>query len=611
MHNLEMTSPDLYTRLNHSNGIRLLKLTRLGSVNHQLHGHLTNVKLDDQPNYSALSYVWGDASPNDPVLQVDSHLLRIRRSLFQALEELVSDVTMMVIWIDQICIHQENDTEREQQVKLMSRIFTQAQRVICWLGRPDEDSEYAFKLLRTLAIPTGNLETGNSSDWKKAASELLQAGYLHNVSDMFDPTKVLFRAVTTLASRPWFRRLWVVQEVALASELEIRCGGSTIPGKIFFTAIQMLSSVTHDPPAPWLLKPFRHAVKLGQLRAQVLTGSPFSFPHLAQTLSNWDCKKSHDRLNALFGIVFRNDPVNTWYIPSYSQTSPELYMRFAKGCIQRANNLDILHFAGCGDVKTHRLLRADDTIISELGPPADDVPSWVPDWRVQSRPLVLLPYPGEDAQVEFSATASSPDYLLDESSRTLRVRALLVDKIRACGLPYYSSLCRRVGITEHEIFGLWFNTARATLDCDGFESMFATTLVMDAKVTPAERGALKVKPAEIFRLFQDWEGRNLDDAESASIEDSNDSLEGSSRYGYVAEETCRNRTLFVTESGRVGLGSTHVSPGASIYLIHGLKTPFVVHENSSAHTLRGECYVYGLMDQKALISDRDIYLNLA
>ncbi|KAH7136288.1 heterokaryon incompatibility protein-domain-containing protein [Dactylonectria macrodidyma] len=549
-----------------------------------MQGRLFQTRLEDTPEYSALSYVWGGASPSDPMLQVNCSQLKIRRSLFQALEQILSHVTTMVLWIDQICIDQENDVEREQQVKLMSGIFIQAQRVICWLGIHEKDSDYAFDLLHALVPNTTDPKA--SMDWKKSTDKLLAAGFLNDLFDLFDPSKIPFAAVAALANRPWFSRLWIVQEVALASELEFRCGGSTIRGTTFFTAMQALSSGVHDPPAPWLLKPFRHAIILDQLRAK--------------TLSTWDCKKSHDRLNALFGLVARNSPVHTWFLPSYSITSPELYSTFAKGYIQQRRNLDILHFAGCGDVGAYSLSKAYDSVIVELGRPADDVPSWVPDWRVQSRPITLLPdvTAGDNSGAQFLATVSSADYYLNEASQTLRVRALLVDEIT------------HVQITEHDIFGLWFNLAKDTIECDGFESMFASTLVMGAKVTPTENGALNVQPEEVLDIFRHWAERNLNETRTRSIEDSYDLSEGSARFGYLAEEVCRNRTLFVTKSGRLGLGSTHVSPGASIYLIHGLKTPFVVHTTSDEqHILRGECYVHGLMDQQASTSDLDVYLN--
>lgn len=374
-----MSSTYIYAKLRRSDSIHLLELRRFGPDS-LIHGNLVEFGLDDTPHYYALSYAWGDASPNDPTLLVNNTLLRIRESLFQTLVHLFSGATTMIIWVDQICIDQENDSEREQQVRLMSRVFIQAQRVICWLGLHENNSNHAFDLLRTLVPNDSDLRA--STDWKNAANRLWRAGFLGDLSSMFDPANIPFSAAATLASRSWFSRLWIVQEVALASELEFRCGDSTLSGTTFFTAMQMLSSVVHDPPAPWLSKPFRHAVRLGQLRAQVSAGKPLSLPHTAQALSTWRCKKSHDRLNALFGLWLPRTPEHRWFQPSYSITSPELFVKFATGHIRHNHSLNILHFAGCGDVEVHELSRAYDTTVFTPGPPADDVPSWVPDWRV-------------------------------------------------------------------------------------------------------------------------------------------------------------------------------------------------------------------------------------
>jgi hypothetical protein len=182
-----MDSNCIYATLRHLDGIRLLELERSGPDN-LIHGRLIESRLDDTPIYSALSYVWGDPSPNDPILLVNDAPLRIRESLFQAFESLLSNVTTTVIWVDQICINQENDVEREQQVTLMSRIFIQAQRVTCWLGLREDNSDHAFDLLRLLAPHKQDPRV--NAEWKRAASRLCTAGMLHNLSSMFDPSSI-------------------------------------------------------------------------------------------------------------------------------------------------------------------------------------------------------------------------------------------------------------------------------------------------------------------------------------------------------------------------------------------------------------------------------------
>lgn len=225
---------------------------------------------------------------------------------------------------------------------------------------------------------------------------------------------------------------------------------------------------------------------------------------------------------------------------------------------------------------------------------------------------MLSPYPEHDVEARFAATLSTADYTLNEGSRILRARALLVDEIVICGPPYYASFCRRLQITEHDIFGLWFNLVKNTLGGNGFESMFASTITMDGRVTLKDYETLNLQPEQVFQSFKHWAKRNVYEATLDNNHEHSDQISDSSaRFGYSAEEVCRNRAFFITKGGRLGLGSTHVSPGASIYLIHGLKTPFVVHTGSGKHILRGECYVHDLMDLKASVSCQDVYLDLA
>jgi hypothetical protein len=137
----------IYSQLHDHDSIRILELTRVHQQNTQFCGRLIAIRLDERPDYVALSYVWGKESSDDPMLRVNGHLLQIRASLGEALQELTTRGNPIRLWVDQICINQNNETEKEQQVQLMSRIYVQALRVIGWLGGHDDDSQLAFDLL--------------------------------------------------------------------------------------------------------------------------------------------------------------------------------------------------------------------------------------------------------------------------------------------------------------------------------------------------------------------------------------------------------------------------------------------------------------------------------
>ncbi|KAH7088044.1 heterokaryon incompatibility protein-domain-containing protein [Paraphoma chrysanthemicola] len=543
--------------------------------------YISHTSLHEDPKFVALSYAWGDTKDSRMIL-LENCPVTVTKNLYDA---------MMTLRPLEGPIH--NEAEKEQQVPLMSKIYKQARQVIGWLGNHDNDSNLAFNLFIT------------GFEWRRAADALIETGHMRSMEDLFAPNRRLVQAAALLVQRPWFQRLWIVQEVTLTSTLELHCGYSSIPGDVFFKAIRILSSIVTDPPMPWLLKPYRHALKLGQLRAQVSAGQNYSFPHLAQVLSGWHCSKVHDRLIALFGLVFRD--TEAWFTPSYSISGPDFYAEFAKRHIHMTGSLSILHYAGCGDSDAHRLLRAEDRVILQANPPADDIASWVPDWRVRSRPLTLSPNV-ENGSIGFAATDSVPEFKLNH--HILHVRAREMDKIKVYGYPYYESLGRSLKMTEIETFNHWFNLANSFLKDADVESMFSSTLVMDGKVAVTERQDIGVNSTDVPSLFGHWASKHLDDVKRPRGDYWQNGVEESTRYSYIAEEICRNRTFFITEAGRLGLGSVHVSPGAFIYLIHGLKSPFKIHHSHGMHVLRGECYVHGLMDRRIQCSGQDSFLYL-
>jgi hypothetical protein len=97
--------------------------------------------VDDVPEYLALSYTWGDLS-NRRDIYINGHKFSITSNLYQALQHLRSNTAVRHLWIDAICINQ-NDNE---QVPRMREVYSRAQCVIVWLGRDiePEDEERNF-----------------------------------------------------------------------------------------------------------------------------------------------------------------------------------------------------------------------------------------------------------------------------------------------------------------------------------------------------------------------------------------------------------------------------------------------------------------------------------
>ncbi|RSL87901.1 hypothetical protein CEP52_015381 [Fusarium oligoseptatum] len=479
-----MSSTPIYTPLGDPDTIRVLEI--------------------DLPDYVALSYIWGTSSSKDAIIEISGHPFQVRESLFQAIKVLVSDNRngIIRIWIDQICINQNDNMEKEHQVQLMSKIYSQARLVICRLGDEADASDLAivsFRYITRIHRDAPKLKLG------PPPHELGNENHLELISDISNPMEgKLGRACAALVQRPLFRRLWIIQDVALAKDLELRFGSLSISGDEFFTAIDLLSSATTIPVSTTIGLIYESALKLGQL--------------------------PQDHLNGLFGVAFRCDPDAAWFKPSYSMSGPELFAMFAARHMSVTGGLKILHFAGCQDSPTSVRPEGDGLPIL-----ASHVLSWVPDWRVRRRPLPLYTNIQDNIKVNFSATASKPSYSLHRISQTLHVGAIEIDKVKATSRPYHPSIDNSPAVANKFILD-WLEMAESYIDGTIVKRMFSQTLAMDLKVGTPRRGQEDLDP---FTALADFERHNQGDYRVYPGDDEENwgmDINGVTEFRCIAEE---------------------------------------------------------------------------
>jgi hypothetical protein len=131
--------------------------------------------------YEALSYAWGDSN-NLRSIFVNEHSLPITTNLHSALLCLRNRFIDRILWVDALCIHQNDNEEKGQQIRLMAEIYSKASRVIIWLGEAEKDSDLALEKIHL-------------------AADDPSANFLDN--------ELSKQAIRTLLQRPWFKRIWV------------------------------------------------------------------------------------------------------------------------------------------------------------------------------------------------------------------------------------------------------------------------------------------------------------------------------------------------------------------------------------------------------------------
>ena len=207
--NSETTETYRYVELNYELGqeIRLLVIEP-GSSKDGIRCNIITVNLLDKPEYEALSYTWATEDGDDSLSQTiycDTHLttLRVTKNCEAALLRLRRLGLRRTVWIDALCIDQNNIAERNYQVSLMEKIYRGASKVLVYLDVAEWDFKTLFQWLRLSDI------AWNSS------TRLLYSGS--------DPREIetLQVQVDNFLSLRWFHRVWVIQEVALSRAAHI------------------------------------------------------------------------------------------------------------------------------------------------------------------------------------------------------------------------------------------------------------------------------------------------------------------------------------------------------------------------------------------------------
>jgi hypothetical protein len=206
--------------------IRLLEL-QPGRYDELLNCRLAIVSLTSNPNYNALSYVWGDHvgfAPAEPEIILDGHHFPVTPNLYSALKHLRSTAKRnpMVLWVDAVCINQNDLDERNQQVAMMRDIYASATHVTIWLGEADDDSGVA---LDALSMILGQ-ESWPEDPKVRSAIRLHCANFFFGLS----------------TRRSWLSRVWILQELAMSkNDPDVVCGYKRVAWSILVAAWQTIA----------------------------------------------------------------------------------------------------------------------------------------------------------------------------------------------------------------------------------------------------------------------------------------------------------------------------------------------------------------------------------
>ncbi|KAI1042168.1 hypothetical protein LB505_002980 [Fusarium chuoi] len=303
---------------------------------------LITVSINDAPKYEALSYTWGDASSAETIdMTTQGSATRqqfsVTSNCFSALKRLRYKEKTRILWIDALAIDQSNVDERNHQVSLMSRIYSQAARVVVYLGESADDSDLAIEFIMECYDPSPD-----------------------NSSLSFPRSDTLMDALRNFFLRPWFTRVWVIQEVFLSSEKTVYCGEREIPWSAMENFKHYLVNTRLQFQLPYVVSKASKSIA-------VENAERFMFYALLDS-RHCEATDPRDKIYSLLPILESHNRALD-LVPRYQDTPARIYTDCALSILPTCGWC--LLYAVQGNLRT------------------ENMPSWVPDWNAPPQRYIL------------------------------------------------------------------------------------------------------------------------------------------------------------------------------------------------------------------------------
>lgn len=564
--------------------IRLVRL--LPERMSALRCELVHASLNKPPKYVALSYAWGDTSDTH-TLQVDGINMSITSSLFGALKALRRKSGVVTVWVDALCINQDDGGERTRQVQNMKDIYAKAQSVAVWLGPEREASGLAMRLLSHVA------HRGDSPVYIK---ELIAS----------KARRREFDAVVRVFEREYWQRLWVVQEISNAKSVDVYCGTAHLPFHVYKTASKVFSRHKEDiaaqfPPASLESAP-QSFTRSRLPYADILTRhGPGSFPDTTSLLSTGDtsllqvlrsCRGRHASVphDKVFGILgLLPDEVRDNFKPDYSLSLRDVYVNVVDYLLTTNERLDVI----C------------ECIHFPLHNSTSNLPTWAPDWSHIPQTTSL----SANHNFKASGTTKAKWSFKDRRSK-LSISAIFIDVIKSRGVAVGT-------LGSEDDYLMAFMHWRALLIGDAepknkehhsaLREALCRTLCLGQ--VPTQHKESRKWSRVCYQAFAAMLRERLPylslDKELTAYATSAQEISIAAQKKIV-EETCgarmMGRCLFVTQNESfVGMGTGFMAPGDIVVVPLGCHSPVVLRpEGRGEYRFVGDAYVDGYMYGEAV-----------
>lgn len=239
--------------------------------------------------YSALSYRWGDDKPTYPVV-LNGKIIYVRRNLWDFLMQARDNGWTNRLWVDALCINQEDIPERESQVTMMGEIYSRACNVLVWLGPLTSDE--------TQALMEMDL-------YLDAIKEYTKLGWRHNLWTRFSENARI--GVQSLVRNPYWSRKWIVQELRLAGpNTSVVTGTGYAPFSKVANFFSQAQSIIPQEDLGWYMTNLRKYQNI-LAREDKMTLESLSLEMALLMYGSHICTDPRDNIYGLLGISSSSD----------------------------------------------------------------------------------------------------------------------------------------------------------------------------------------------------------------------------------------------------------------------------------------------------------------
>ncbi|KAH7153404.1 heterokaryon incompatibility protein-domain-containing protein [Dactylonectria macrodidyma] len=561
-----------YSPIESPTHIRVLDIHPAAGLDHPIACTLRHINLDHQPAYEALSYTWGGID-NQTGIWLNGQPFTVMENAAAALRRLRSPKQVRIIWMDAICINQRDKAEKGYQLPLMTRIYQQAQQACVWLGE-------------------------------------LTDGGLHG-------------EIRELMNRPWWERVWIMQEAIVSKSIVIMCGGETATWDRIETAIK--NSSFRAPPLEdnFGLGENKHArlfndkyLAVNEFRQKWAQGVfHVSVYKMLYDFRGLRCSNARDRIYGFLGLTSLS-------------SHPDFQARYKARVWREYTHLDPAPLLDWSE--TEPLYCAGGTMGRASVYPDTNHPALV----VDGIEFDVISHLSEAWHPESDVLELSRRQVSELESWESLATAELGP---AC--PYGGGKARRDALWRTHIADFTGDKAappslgwavECWYDHDGWAKPLADPIDLTSNIyhmgsfwsKAMQQGAVMQKMQDyVINFCKEWTmgpEKTDEELEAMGIRESFKRIGSEAsgewkvqrgackEYGECVRriyQACAHRRLLITARGYLGLAPWNAQVGDAVFILKGGKTPFLLrgHEGpDQGYRLVGEAFVYGIMAGEAV-----------